>query len=63
MGLTRSEKHNRMMDKVFSEYEKTKKDPVMKSMKKNRVKIGKATHYHGDQYPGSKHSALEKRTK
>jgi len=62
MGLTRSERHNRMMDKVFSDYEKSKKDPVLKSIKKNRVKIGLAHKYMGDEYLGtSKHKALRSR--
>lgn len=63
MGLTRSEKHNRMMDRVFEQKKKSDKDPVMKSIKKNRVRTGKAYHYKGDQYPGPKAKALTMRAK
>lgn len=62
MGITRSQKHNKMMDKVYSEYEKNKKDPSIKSFKRHQVKLGKALPYKGDQYPGPKHSALKKKT-
>lgn len=70
MGLTRSERHNRMMDRIFEQKKAFDKDPVMKSIKKNRVKTGKAYHYKGEQYPGKgsihretpKMKALKKRT-
>lgn len=60
MGLTRAQRHNRMMDRIFSEAERLKKDPSIKSFKKHQVKIGKAHKYHGDQYPGPKSRAIEK---
>lgn len=63
MGLTRAEKHNRMMDKVFDQYHKNRKDPAIKSFKKHQVKVGKATHDKGDMYPGPKAKALGERTK
>ncbi len=63
MGLTRSERHNRMMDRVFDQYHKNRKDPAIKSFKKHQVKIGQAHKDRGDQYPGPKSKALSMRAK
>lgn len=62
MGLTKAQRHNKMMDRVFDQYHKNRKDPAIKSFKKHQVKIGKATHDHGDQYPGPKAAALRGRS-
>lgn len=62
MGLTRAEKHNRMMDKIFDQYHKNRKDPSIKAFKKHQVKIGAAHKDHGDMYPGPKAKALKSKT-
>lgn len=62
MGLTKSEKHNRMMDRVFDQYHKNRKDPVIKSFKKHQVKVGNAIKDKGDMYPGPKSAALKNKT-
>lgn len=62
MGLTRAEKHNRMMDRVFSEHERLKKDPIVKSFKRHQFKTDNAIKDRGDQYPGAKGKALKHKT-
>ena len=62
MGLTKAQRHNRMMDKVFDAYHKNRKDPSIKAFKKHQVKIGKAYKDRGDMYPGPKAKALTKKT-
>lgn len=59
MGLTKSQRHNKMMDRVFDNYHKNRKDPAIKSFKKHQYKIGKAVKDHGDMYPGPKTAALK----
>lgn len=71
MGLTKSQRHNRMLDRVFEQKKRFDKDPVMKSMHRHGQKTGKEFHYMGTQYPGKgpthretpKMKALAKRTK
>lgn len=50
-----------MMDRVFDQYHKNRKDPAIKSFKRHQFKIGKAVKDRGDQYPGPKASALKKK--
>lgn len=58
MGLTKSERHNRMMDGIFERYHQNRKDPAIKSFRKHQVKIGEAYKDKGDMYPSAKNKAI-----
>lgn len=47
-----------MMDKIFDQYHKNRKDPVIKSFKRHQEKTGKAYKDKGDMYPGAKAKGL-----
>lgn len=57
-GLTKVQRHNRMMDRIFSEARRLEKDPVTKSYRRHQRNIGVATKDKGSHYPGPKANAL-----
>ena len=58
-GLTKAQRHNRMMDRIFSEAKRLEKDPVTKSYRRHQRNIGVAVKDKGSHYPGPKHKALD----
>jgi hypothetical protein len=48
-----------MLDRVMTEYHKNRKDPSIKSYKRNAYKTGKAYKDFGDQFPAGKKKPLK----